>query len=204
MRNLTLKVTAIMLLSMVSLSGAQAAKADSNSGSQAEHSGSFWDGWFPRSEKVERKTEVSDSLKKQHKSKDKRDKRRQESNNYFSDQERSKVRDYYREGRSEKHSNKGKKHKSKNKGKQLPPGLQKKLERGGQLPPGWQTKIARGEVLDGELLRHSEAIPYELARRLPALRDGEVVRRVGDKVVRVLEGNGTIIDVIDLADELLH
>ncbi|MEO1896979.1 MAG: hypothetical protein ABGX36_04080 [Cycloclasticus sp.] len=86
----------------------------------------------------------------------------------------------------------------------MPPGLQKKLARGGQLPPGWQTKVARGEVLDGDILRHSELIPYELSSRLPALRDGEAIRRVGDKVVRVLEGNGTVIDVIDLADVLLR
>jgi hypothetical protein len=82
----------------------------------------------------------------------------------------------------------------------LPPGLQKKLARGGKLPPGWQNKVARGEVLDSEILRHSELLPYELTRNLPELRDGEEIRRVGDKVVRVLEGNGTVIDVIDLAD----
>ena len=92
----------------------------------------------------------------------------------------------------------------KNKGKNIPFGLQKKLEPGGQLPPGWETKVARGEVLDDDILRQSERIPQELIRQLPELRDGEAVRRVGNKVVRVLEGDGTVIDVIDLADVLLR
>jgi len=47
-------------------------------------------------------------------------------------------------------------------------------------------------------------LPYELTRNLPALHDGEEIRRVGDKVVRVLEGNGTVLDVIDLADIALR
>lgn len=72
------------------------------------------------------------------------------------------------------------------------------------MPPGWEAKVARGEVLDSDILRYSERIPHELARRLPTIRDGEEVRRVGNKVVRVLEGNGTVIDVIDLADVLLR
>jgi hypothetical protein len=64
--------------------------------------------------------------------------------------------------------------------------------------------VARGEVLDGETLRHSQLIPEELARRLPALRDGETIYRGDDKVVRLIEGNGTVIDVIDLADVFLR
>ena len=32
--------------------------------------------------------------------------------------------------------------------KELPSGLQKKLERGGTLPPGWQDKLAKGQIVD--------------------------------------------------------
>lgn len=120
----------------------------------------------------------------------------------FSGSERSSVYNYYRHQNSEhaggKHPNKKEKH------KKLSHGLQKKLQRGGELPPGWQTKVNRGEVLDAELLRYARPLPDDLSRRLPALRSGEEMLRIGDKVVRVLEGNGTVLDVIDLADAVLR
>ncbi|ORU93252.1 MAG: hypothetical protein A6F70_05090 [Cycloclasticus sp. symbiont of Bathymodiolus heckerae] len=190
----------VLLVLLLSAGGAQAAKPESNVGSKAQHSESFWDKWFSRGERVDDSDYAEDARREEKKSKDRDDKREQKSNRYFSDVERSRIADYYRSEQGEQNYKKGKK----NKKKQLPPGLQKKLARGGQLPPGWQTKMARGEVLDGEILRNSELIPDELARRLPVLRDGEEIRRVGDRVVRVLEGNGTVIDVIDLADILLR
>lgn len=116
------------------------------------------------------------------------------------DEEREEIRGYYRAEGEAKHKSKGKK----NKGKSMPYGLQKKLERGGELPPGWQTKVARGEVLDQEILDHSERLPDALVRRLPELREGAEVRRVGDKVIRVMAGSGTVLDVIDLADIVLR
>ena len=188
MTHSTLKI-GVIVFSLFALGSVQAAKPESDTGSKAEHSESFWDRWFARPEKVEQRVDVAKALKSEKK-----------SNRYFSNVERSRIEDYYRRDNDNRQSKKGKKHKK----KQLPPGLQKKLARGGQLPAGWQTKVARGEVLDGDILRHSELIPDELARRLPALHDGEAIRRVGDKVVRVLEGNGTVIDVIDLADVLLR
>ncbi len=113
------------------------------------------------------------------------------SRRLFSDVERSNIRHYYRRAAENKSEHKGKKKQPKQ--KQLPYGLQKKLARGGQLPPGWQNKVRRGEVLDANILSRSLGLPDELIRRLPAYEDGVVIRRVGDKVVR-----------IDLADIVLR
>ncbi|MBL4783743.1 MAG: hypothetical protein JKX92_16030 [Porticoccaceae bacterium] len=200
MPNLKLIICSIAVCFLLSTGAVHAAKPESEIGSKAEHSESFWDRWFGRSEKVRDNDDVDEKSKEKHQAKQKSDKHEKTPDRYFSDVERSRISDYYR--RDDVYNNKGKK--NKNKKKQLPPGLQKKVARGGQLPPGWQSKVARGEVLDSDILRHSVLIPDELARRLPALHDGETMRRVGDKVVRVLEGNGTVIDVIDLADVILR
>ena len=45
-----------------------------------------------------------------------------------------------------------------NKQKQLPPGLEKKVERGGELPPGWQKKITVGSILDRRVYDNSDVI----------------------------------------------
>ncbi|WP_417222058.1 hypothetical protein [Amphritea sp.] len=113
----------------------------------------------------------------------------------FDDNEQRNIRQYYL-GDDYSYETKGK---GKHKPKSLPPGLQKKLARGGKLPPGWQEKVIAGEVLDQDLYRRSEALPYELERRLDHIA-GEEHRRIGHKIIRVLEGNGTIIDVIDILD----
>ena len=199
-----LTLSLFIVLFLISLGAAQAAKPEEMQAGKAEHNESFWDRWFSRSEKVEAKREKATNTDKSDRyQKEKRTEQKKQSEHYFSKSERSHIEDYYRRDRDDHGDKKGKNNK-KNKDKHLPFGLQKKLERGGQLPPGWQTKVARGEVLDDDILRHSERIPHELARQLPELRDGEEVRRVGNKVVRVLEGNGTVIDVIDLADVLLR
>jgi hypothetical protein len=79
--------------------------------------------------------------------------------------------------------------------KPLPPGLQKKLARGGELPPGWQKKVARGEVLDRSLFAASSALPPGVARQLRHY-DGTSVRRIDDRVVRILDATGVILDVL--------
>jgi hypothetical protein len=114
----------------------------------------------------------------------------------FSDEERDVIRDYYNENAASGTGQyKGKK-------KDLPPGLQKKLERGGELPPGWQKKLARGEVLDPELRYQSEYLPRDLLSRLDERDAATEILRIQDKIVRVSKGEGTIIDMIDLADVL--
>jgi hypothetical protein len=191
------------------MGNSQAAKPEGVGGQKdPEVRESFFQRWFGGAKKDEVKTTKED--KKTHKEKKvkeekskvaKHDKKERRT---FSDTERASIHDYYRHENSQ-HS--GDKHKNKNnkgKKKQLPPGLQKKLERGGELPPGWQTKVNRGEVLDADILRYAEPLPTELSRRLPILRDGEEMLRIGDRVVRVVEGNGTVLDVVDLADVMLR
>lgn len=87
-------------------------------------------------------------------------------------------------------------HKSKHKnGKGLPPGLQKKVARGGQLPPGWQKKVARGEVIDTDVYRSSEVLPRRVIERLNYI-EGTSVRRIDDRIVRVADATGVILDVL--------
>ncbi len=195
----------------------------------AEQNESFWSGWFGRSDSQREtfnkmKSDDEKGIRKHAAINSTIGEKKASKKALFSDKERSSIRSYYgrtsddddgREKHQDKHQNKHQnkhqdKHQDKHRGhndhktKNLPYGLQKKLARGGTLPPGWQDKLVRGEVLDGDALRYSEVIPDELARRLPRLNEGEAVRRVGDKVVRVVEGNGTILDVIDLADVFLR
>jgi hypothetical protein len=80
----------------------------------------------------------------------------------------------------------------------LPPGLQRRMERGGDLPPGWARKVERGEVLDREQVRHGRTIDDELRRRLPRQPDGTVLLETEDQVIRVLEATGEVLDVLGI------
>jgi hypothetical protein len=115
----------------------------------------------------------------------------------FSSDEREIIEDYYnRNAKSE-----AGKHKEKH--KELPQGLRKKLARGGELPPGWQKKIARGEVLSADLRYQSTSLPDALLSRLPGSDTATEIVKLKDKVIRVSKGEGTIVDIIDLADLLM-
>ncbi|NVK43969.1 MAG: hypothetical protein HWE39_22230 [Oceanospirillaceae bacterium] len=88
--------------------------------------------------------------------------------------------------------------------KDLPPGLQKKVERGGSLPPGWRDKVIRGEVLPGDLRRYAYPLPASFYDRMGYDRAGVEMLVLGDRVVRLAEGRGTVLDVIDIADIMLR
>lgn len=88
--------------------------------------------------------------------------------------------------------------------KELPPGLRKKLERGGSLPPGWQMKVQRGEVLDTELYRNAERLPRDYLERLGRRSEAAELIVLGDRIIRVAEGRGTVLDVIELTDKALE
>lgn len=88
--------------------------------------------------------------------------------------------------------------------KSLPPGLQKKLARGGELPPGWRDKVRRGEVLDSDLYRRGERLPQHYLERLGHDSEAAELILLGDSVVRVAQGRGTVLDVIDLTDKALE
>lgn len=86
----------------------------------------------------------------------------------------------------------------------LPPGLQQKLARGGSLPPGWQRKLARGETMPVDLYRQGVRLPDDWGRQSGyGRRDVELIL-LGGKVVRVLQGQGTILDVIDITQAVLQ
>lgn len=88
--------------------------------------------------------------------------------------------------------------------KALPPGLQKKLARGGSLPPGWQMKLARGEVLDSSLYAYSDRLPPDVLRRLGGRQEGAELIVLGDRILRVMEGRGTILDVVQIVTSSLE
>jgi hypothetical protein len=121
----------------------------------------------------------------------------------FSSYERARIRGYFLEGNGESRAVNTGQGKGKDKQRTLPRGLQKKLASGGELPPGWQKKVATGQVLDEELYGQSEALPDDLDLILDRTGGAEY-RRIGTRVIKVLEGNGTIIDVIDIADGVLY
>lgn len=115
----------------------------------------------------------------------------------FGDGERRVLDEYLRaEGYGRDQS--GAKHRRTGKNKELPPGLRKKLARGGELPPGWQNKITRWEVLNDEYYARSERLPDHVLRRLPDGPAGTSLRRVEDRVVRVMDATRTILDVFYL------
>ncbi len=90
------------------------------------------------------------------------------------------------------------------KAKTLPPGLQQKLERGGDLPAGWQNKVTRGEVLEADLMRRAHRLPADLNLGLQGYDAGTELLLLDDRVVRVATGQGTVLDVIDIADILMR
>lgn len=114
----------------------------------------------------------------------------------FSDKEKETIKDYYNENAK---SGTGK---YKGKVKELPKGLQKKLERGGKLPSGWQKKVARGEVLDKDLRENAEYLPEDLLSRLPKGDAATEIIKLKDKVIKVGKGEGTVVDIIYIADIL--
>ena len=199
----TKKLTLLALLSTAVLftSSATQAERPEGAGKQpgTEVEQSFMQRWFGWGKRAEENDDRRDEPAKENK-KPKTSKAKHKTDQTFNETERSLITDYYRNENTHRGSGNG----TQSKKKKLPPGLQKKLERGGELPPGWQMKVNRGEVLDAELLSHAQPLPDDLRNRLPILQDGTELRRIGDNIVRIMEGNGTVLDVIDLADTALR
>jgi hypothetical protein len=82
--------------------------------------------------------------------------------------------------------------------KALPPGLAQKVARGEKLPSGWQKKIARGEVLPQTVYAQAQPLPEVVIRKLPPPPAGTLLVTLDGKVVRLLEGTRTIVDVFEL------
>ena len=82
--------------------------------------------------------------------------------------------------------------------KTLPPGLTKKVARSEKLPTGWQKKIARGEVLPPTVYAQAQPLPEVIIRKLPPPPAGTILVTLDGKVVRLVEGTRTIVDVFEL------
>jgi hypothetical protein len=83
---------------------------------------------------------------------------------------------------------------SKNKDKQLPQGLQMKVDRGGSLPPGWQKKLEKGEVLEESVYNHSVLV-------IPLDSKGLLTVRVEGKLIQLVEATREIIEIVDLLNQ---
>lgn len=77
------------------------------------------------------------------------------------------------------------------KNKDLPPGLQKKVERGGELPHGWKKKLRKGYTLDSNVFSHGVI----LKGRYPSV-PGTSVYRIDDKIIRLSIATREIIDIL--------
>lgn len=87
-------------------------------------------------------------------------------------------------------NNKIKKVKQKN----LPYGLQKKLQRTGELPPGWQKKIQKGEVVSHEVLENGVILLPPYWKDHPYSKNSDIYE-VEDRIIRVNRATNVILDV---------
>ena len=96
--------------------------------------------------------------------------------------------------------NGNKKHKKvkQQKAKQLPKGLQKKLNRGGTLPPGWRDKLIVGTKVDNRILDNGRVLYTSDYSKPEYKTPGTEVYKVNDKIIKVLSATNVILDVLDL------
>lgn len=73
--------------------------------------------------------------------------------------------------------------------KDLPPGLQKKVENGGELPPGWKKKLQVGHVLDYDIYRHGVIVK-------PVDSHGIVTISIEGELVRLMHHTREIVDIL--------
>jgi len=90
------------------------------------------------------------------------------------------------------HANNGKKEKKMKKQKNLPYGLQKKINNGGTLPQGWQKKLKKGEVVDQSILNNGIILNN---RTYPEIKNTKVYK-VQDRIFRVIAETKEILDIL--------
>ena len=95
----------------------------------------------------------------------------------FSTSDRQKLKGYYRN---------------------LPPGLAKKQQRTGSLPKGWETNVHTGQRLPESYRPQLEPVPRDLEQQLQLGPVGTEIRRIGDKIIRLEQATGMIMDVFEL------
>ncbi len=75
--------------------------------------------------------------------------------------------------------------------KDIPPGLQKKVDNGGTLPPGWQKKIEKGEVVNSTILSNGRIV----TSKYPKIKNTEVYE-VENRVFRIYKDTKEILDIL--------
>ena len=75
--------------------------------------------------------------------------------------------------------------------KDIPPGLQKKVNNGGTLPPGWQKKIEKGEVVNSTILSNGRIV----TSKYPRIKNTEVYE-VENRVFRIYKNTKEILDIL--------
>ena len=84
------------------------------------------------------------------------------------------------------------------KAKQLPKGLQKKLNRGGTLPSGWRDKLIVGSKVDNRVLDNGRVLYTSDYSKPEYKTPGTEVYKINDKIIKVLSATNVILDVLDL------
>ena len=85
-------------------------------------------------------------------------------------------------------------HKHHKNDKDLPPGLQKKVNRGQPLPPGWQKKLHRGDVLEHDIYDRGRII-------VPLDRDGIISIQVEGALIKLDNNSRKILDIVNIITE---
>lgn len=73
--------------------------------------------------------------------------------------------------------------------RELPPGLQKKVERGGALPPGWEKKVEVGKPIEAEIYQHREVV-------VPVDEKGLITVTIGGKLLRLREATREVVEIL--------
>ncbi len=74
--------------------------------------------------------------------------------------------------------------------RELPPGLQKKVQRGGALPPGWEKKVQVGQPIEAEVYQHREVV-------VPVDDKGLVTVTIGGKLIRLYEATREVVEILE-------
>ena len=82
--------------------------------------------------------------------------------------------------------------------KNLPYGLEKKLERTGELPPGWQKKLVKGNVLDPSLYKRSKPFVSKSNNSSVKPKQGTEVLQIEDRIIRIKKDTKEILDIMGI------
>lgn len=82
-------------------------------------------------------------------------------------------------------------HEQGKKDKDLPPGLQKKVNRGEPLPPGWQKKLRHGDILEADIYNRGRIV-------VPLDRDGIISIQVEGALIKLDDKSRKILDIVNI------